>query len=307
MHAHRTARRSKPPWPRERAGLGAAALSLILAGCAPADGQEGFVVPFELVRNQIVLEVRVAGRGPFNMLLDTAVVPSVFDLATAEGVGAFVDRDRSGEASGAGSDRVTIYETEIPDLSIAGHPFGTIAAVAADVSALGERLGRSLHGVLGYSFLSSRAVRIDYPSRTVHIFEGPAPSEGDAERFEIPMELDGTDVILEPVHVNGHPLRVTLDTGSSLVLEVYSHAAERAGLLDLRATADTGSVMGARGAAGIRTAAVDSLRIGPFAASDPSIVFPERDRDTDGNLGNGFLKDFVLTVDYVARRVILTR
>lgn len=268
---------------------------------------EGLSVPFDLVRNQIVMQVMIGNEGPFNMLLDTAVNPSAVDLATAEGAGLAVDRERSGEASGTGSDRVTVFATEITGLRIGGRDFGTIQSLAVDMTALGERLGRPLHGVLGYSFLSNRAVRIDYPNRRVHIFDGPAPATGAADPFEMPLELDGTDVIVEPVYLDGHPLRVTLDTGSSLTLEVYGHAAERTGTEALKATADSGTVRGARGEATILTATADSLRIGSHTATDVEIAFPERDRDTDGNLGNGFLKDFVLTVDYVAGRLTLHR
>ena len=97
-------------------------------------------------------------------------------------------------------------------------------------------------------------------------------------------------MIVEPVYLNGGPLRVTLDTGSSLNLEVYSSAAARLGLDALRATADSGTVRGARGEATILTVRADSLRIGPVSRTDVEITFPERDGGTDGNLGNGFLR-----------------
>jgi predicted aspartyl protease len=268
---------------------------------------EGLSVPFDLVRNQIVMQVMIGDEGPFNMLLDTAVNPSAVDLATAEGAGLAVDRERSGEASGTGNDRVTVFATEITGLRIGGREFEPIQSLAVDMTALGERLGRPLHGVLGYSFLSTRAVRIDYPDRRVHIFDGPAPSIEADDAFEMAMERDGTDVIVQPVYLDGHPLRVTLDTGSSLTLEVYGHAAERIGIDALKATADSGTVRGARGDATILTTTADSLRIGRHTATGVEITFPERDRELDGNLGNGFLKDFVLTVDYVAGRLILHR
>ena len=166
------------------------ALCFTTLACVAADSgetDEGLVVPFDLVRNQIVMKVMIGDQGPFNMLLDTAVVPSVVDLATAEAAGLPVDRDRSGEASGTGSGRVTIFAAEITGLEIEGRAFDPIQAVASDMSALGDRLGRPLHGVLGYSFLADRSVRIDYPARRVHIFDGEAPVLDVPERFEIPL------------------------------------------------------------------------------------------------------------------------
>ncbi|MDX1396460.1 MAG: retropepsin-like aspartic protease [Gemmatimonadota bacterium] len=304
-----------------RPALAPAALFLIVPACLTADPEQspasaeptatvptttsGVSVPFRFIRNQIVLEVTVGGRPPLNMLLDTAVNPSAIDLATAEELGLPVDREQSGEASGTGSERRTIYAARITDLEIGGEPFGTVEAVAGNLAPLGERLGAPLHGILGYSFLRDRAVRIDYPGRRVHIYDGAAPASTVEGRFEIPLELDGTDVIVDPVHVDERPLRVTLDTGSSLTLEVYGHAAERIGIGHLRTNADSGEVMGARGTAAILTASVGSIRVGGFEADEAEVVFPERDGDTDGNLGNGFLKSFVLTVDYVSGRLTI--
>ena len=42
-------------------------------------------VPFELVANQIIVQVKIGGRGPYSMLLDTDTDPSAIELATARG------------------------------------------------------------------------------------------------------------------------------------------------------------------------------------------------------------------------------
>lgn len=38
------------------------------------------VMPFEFIRNEIVVQVKVNGKGPFNMMLDTGTDPSAIDL-----------------------------------------------------------------------------------------------------------------------------------------------------------------------------------------------------------------------------------
>lgn len=283
----------------------ALALGCATRGGEPTDAGDAVRVPFDLVRRQVVVEVRIGGRGPYAMLIDTAVSPSGIDLETARALGLDIDTDAGGEAAGTGSGRVPIYPTRIEDLSIGGLEAGTIEAVAMDLGPLGARLGRPLHGVLGYSFLRGRAVRIDYPARTVDIIRGAYGRPVADGGVEFPLELAGTDVHLGPVFVDGAPLDVSLDTGSSLTLEVSGHAVERLGLAALRAAADTSVVRGARGEALVFGATADSLRIGGLTVLSPRIDFPERDRAVDGNLGNGFLRHFVLTVDYVGRRVIL--
>src|SRR6059058_6058937 len=44
-------------------------------------------IPFEFSHNQIVISVKVDGKGPFNMLLDTGTDPSAIDIAAAKDIG----------------------------------------------------------------------------------------------------------------------------------------------------------------------------------------------------------------------------
>ena len=41
-------------------------------------------VPFTLVKNQIVVQTSVNGKGPYSFIVDTGVTPSVIDRAAAE-------------------------------------------------------------------------------------------------------------------------------------------------------------------------------------------------------------------------------
>src|SRR5262245_44678517 len=44
-------------------------------------------VPFDFVSNEIIVQVKVNGKGPFNMMLDTGTDPSAIDLTTARELG----------------------------------------------------------------------------------------------------------------------------------------------------------------------------------------------------------------------------
>lgn len=265
-------------------------------------------VPFRMPRDQILLEVEIDGRGPFNFLLDSATDPSGFDLATADSLGVPVDRESGGFAVGTGTEEVRIYPVAIGGLSIGGVPFDTVPAMASTfLTAIGERLGVPLHGVLGVSFLGDKAVVIDYPSRRIDIYAEALPVPEGEGVVSIPMEREGNDVVVPGFEVNGHALRVTLDTGSSLALSVYRWAAARTGLDSLRAGAREETVRGFRGQASIQVASVDSIGLASLTMYGPEVSFPERDGSTDGNLGNGYLGQFVLTLDYIAERVTLMR
>jgi len=266
--------------------------------------QQVLEAPFDFVRNQILLEVRLNGAGPYFMFLDTMGDPSVVDIGVARQAGLSVDTTRVGYASGVGEDRIAIYPSEITNLEIGGASLESVQAIAMDLQSIADRLGRPLAGVLGVSFLQGRIVQIDYPTRVVRIYSDKAASPTRRpvgpgwQRHLEPLVLRGTDPLITGLRVNGRPLVVTIDTGSSLTLEVYPDAVDPLGLRDAFTRASPDSVRGARGSSAIRNARVDSLGLGPFVLSDQEVTFAERPSDRGGSLGNGFLKHFVLTIDY---------
>src|SRR5688500_14997447 len=124
-------------------------------------------IRFELIANQVVVEIFLARRGPFTSLLDVAVAPSVVDMALARELGLPIDETAPGEAAGQGAGTATFYPSELPDLQIGEHLVGIIEAVAADLAPLGARLGRPLHAILGQSYFEGRVVQFDYARQQV--------------------------------------------------------------------------------------------------------------------------------------------
>lgn len=276
----------------------------LLTPAAPSGAQQVLEMPFDFVRNQILLEVRLNGAGPFYMILDTMGSPSVIDVGVARRAGLPVDTTRVGYASGVGQDRIPIYPSEITTLEIGAAAFEHVDAIASDLQPISNRLGRPLAGILGVSFLRDRIVQIDYPAQVLRIYPDTAasparrPVEAGWQRHLAPLVLRGTDPLITNLRVNGRRLVVTIDTGSSLTLEVYPNAIDLLGLRDAFTEAAPDSVRGARGVSPVRHARVDSLGLGPFGIGDQEVTFAAHPSDRGGNLGNGFLKHFVLTIDY---------
>lgn len=268
----------------------------------PASGSAGpdtlLDAGFDLVRNQIVLEVRAGGRGPLRMLLDTAGEPSAVDLTTARENGFPVDTTLSGEASGVGEERTRIFAATLPDVEIAGARLGDLEAVAIDLSGIAARMGGRIDGILGYGLLAGRIVQVDYPARRFRILSDPPPRPA----FVVPLRfLEGGHEPVVEVEVAGEGVRVTVDTGSSLEIELFEDVVARLGLTEAVAASDSSSVVGARGAVAVRRVPLPGLRIGPFAVDDVEARVREGSgEDRGGNLGNGILRDFVLTIDYPA-------
>jgi Aspartyl protease len=259
-------------------------------------------IRFRLIENQVVVAIRLAGRGPFTSLLDVAVAPSVVDLALACELGLPLDETAPGDAAGQGAGRATFYPSELRDLQLGEHPVGHIEAVAADLAKLGAKLGRPLHAILGQSFFAGRVVQLDYEQQRLRL-EPPAVEGG----IWVPIEgaADLTPVV--PVAVNDNEVPVVLDTGSSLTLGIYLDAVDELGLATARDAATPRTVTGARGEAEAFEGVVASLALGDLRLERvPTVFLPRPESDPSralGNLGNGFLRHTVLTLDYRSGRL----
>lgn len=294
-------------------------------GCAhrpPASRPQGaevasIVVPFELVHDVIIFQGSMRGTGPYNFLLDTGANPSAVDLSTARSAHLFLDEARSGVAEGAGGDRVTIFAARIDALVAGQFHADNIDAVAVDLSAIGRRLGIPLHAVLGYSFLAGRVLQIDYAPRTITFlpsdwFPSPRLDTAAVTAVSLPLEFPSGETIplLASFQVNGKAVPVTLDTGSSLTLELAPADAALVGLRVPSLPPGSDSAVGARGSLALTPAQADSIGIGSLTVLNPTVhVSPRLQEATyrHGNLGNGFLKEYVLTLDYLHRRLVLER
>ena len=259
-------------------------------------------IHFRLIGNQVVVAILLRGQGPFTSLLDVAVAPSVVDLALARELGLPIDEAAPGEAAGQGARRATFYPSALTDLQIGEHFIGSVEAVAADLTPLGAKLGRPLHAILGQSFFDGRVVQFDYEHQRLKL--DPTTVE---EGVSVPIEgaADLTPVV--PVTVNGREVPVVLDTGSSLTLGIYLDAVDELGLTTARDAATPRTLTGARGNLEAYEGMLASLALGNLRLERvPTVFLPRPASDPTralGNLGNGFLRHTILTLDYRRRRL----
>src|SRR5260370_18029377 len=84
----------------------------------PSKARENFVeVPFEFIRNQLVVQGKIAGKVPVNMLLDTDTDPSAIDLATAHELGLQLG-SKGYQGTGAVTETNLVYPTQLPTTDI---------------------------------------------------------------------------------------------------------------------------------------------------------------------------------------------
>jgi hypothetical protein len=293
----------------------AAAVALLVgltaAQTACAQSGRAVTVPFDPHGDSVAVSVVVDGR-PLVMLLDTGVDPSVIDLEAARVLGLSLEAP-AGEAAGVGEGEAAIIPTTVRGLRLGELDVPAVEAVAMDMSPLRARYGQPLDGVLGYSFLSSRIVVIDYVDDAVSILDAAADAAALTATCRLswrtPLVSFADDTIpVIPVRFGDVEGPASIDTGSNGTIGLLRSGAQ---LLDshLAVTGET-QVAGARGATTNATAVLDApVSFGPFVLPAGQTVRVRRDAGSPdtriANLGNGLFRALGLKMllDYPAKQM----
>lgn len=275
-------------------------------------------VPFAFDRTSVIIQVRLNGKGPFNMVLDTGSDVATIDLATAKDLG--LNLKLTGQqATGAGSEKSQIFLTQIPQVEIGGLASRNIVAVAVDLSKSSQVLGKSLHGVLGYNVLKNRVVQFDYPKRVIRFYSSSpypkvAPTSNDERRVVLPFRLRDDSPIIDDVFVNGKKITAVIDTGGGgTYFALMPEAISSLGLAQEMSQAEPDSRgVGVNGLISSRKGKIKTLRVGAIKIDSPTVIFYPKGAGKDnrkfgGAIGNAFLQDFVVTFDYLNKTVVLER
>ena len=293
-------------------------LLAVACSCSLAQGktkEQAVEIPFDFYRNEIILQVKVNRKGPFNMMLDTGTDPSAVDRTTVRELGLKLTATGI-PASGGGTDTNLIYSTRFPLVEVGGLTVKNVDTLAIDLAKISERLGKPLHGVLGHSFLNGRVVQIDYPNRVVRIysqspFAKAAEQSNTAKRTVLRFRYDD-NVLVDDVVVNGKKLVANFDTGSDGSFKLTPAAVVYLGLEEEFNRARASATVGFNGVSENREGQITNVTVGGISVDAPTVLFfgkgTGRDKKPWGiNIGNAFLKDFVVTFDYRSKLITLER
>jgi len=273
----------------------------------PASGRT--TVPFQLLNNHIIAQVRIDGGEPLPFLVDTGgynvITPSTVSALRLATAGA-------SQASGGGETTSASGYVRIQRLKVGGASMGPETVSTFDFSPP-EVEGLALGGMLGVEFLERFVVRIDYGAKTLTFVDPAKFSAADraAAGMGVPFrfyehlpQVEGT--------FDGRPVRLDLDTGSRSDVNLTAPFVERAGL---RAAFPSGTTVtegwGAGGPSRAYVGRAGELTLGhvriprPIASLSSARHGAFSDSAYDGNVGGGLLKRFVVTFDYANRMVYL--
>jgi predicted aspartyl protease len=275
-------------------------------------------IPFAFDHTSVIIQVKLNGKGPFNMVLDTGSDVATIDLAIAKDLGLNL-KPGGQQATGGGSEKSQIYLTKIPQVEIGSLASKNIVAVAMDLSKSSQVLGKPLHGVLGYSVLKNRIVQFDYPQRVIRFYSSSPyptvdPASNNERRVVLSFRLGDDSPIIDDVYVNGKKIKAVIDTGGGgTYFALMPEAISSLGLEPEMSQAEPDSRgVGVNGLITSRKGKIKTLRLGAINIDSPTVIFYPKGVGKDhrkygGAIGNAFLQDFVVTFDYLNTTVVFER
>ncbi|HSI16011.1 MAG TPA: aspartyl protease family protein [Chthoniobacter sp.] len=266
-------------------------LAVFFAWPAKAETQP-VEIPFTFTDGFIRVQARVPQcTEPLYFLLDSGAGASVLSLRTAQRL--HIPLGKTESVRGVGVSAAAHHLAGV-DATASGVLLSNVS-LAVDLSAADELCSKPIDGLIGVGFFKDRVVQIDYTRRVLRV--GAAVPATAAERLPIKM-MNG--IMCVPVGVNDSTSRWTrFDTGCNDSLHWViprtaargDHNAVSIGFVtDTDDTSLTSVSLGKRALHTVKT------------ALHGSPLFPGE----AGLLGNGILSQFVVTVDWPNRQVLLT-
>ena len=294
-------------------GCGRPAPALLLAKLPPPDGHPVLTLPFEFYREFIFITVNVNGSGPRSFLLDSGTSDHELSLRAARELhfplGSF--HDDTGAAVGS---RAT-ESTSIKNISLAAGDAALYRGqiTACDMAVVEKLLNHAIDGILGAPLFEAYVLQIDYANHVVRLFD-PRRYELSGKEDIIPIRIRGHQAFLKGTitKTDGTLVQATLaiDTGADAPLSLnrpFDVRNELPGQAAITATDGTG--LG--GTTPDVYGRLKNLRIGkstfPNIPTFFSLAAKGQDASDkyDGTVGNYLLVHFLVTFDYLHKKIIL--
>jgi hypothetical protein len=265
-------------------------------------------VPFKMVRNMVIVKTKIDGKGPYNFIIDSGVgIIIITDPGLADSVGLQSRRTikLSGLGSGEDFDATITSNLSFDVEGIKGNNMSA-AILRKDRFGLSNYAGMPIHGLIGYDFFNSLAVKFNFYDSTLTVAR-PGYLKEFKKGFRIPISIEqGKPYIYARIKLDNQremnaKLVVDIGAGHPLMLDnqIKNNTLPQKFIVGNLGVGLTGPVTGL-------VSRVNEIDIGKYAFKNVITSFTLTDTSADaaravprdGNLGLGILKKFTLIIDY---------
>jgi len=266
-------------------------------------------LPFSFVRNLIIVRVMVNNKGPFNFVLDTGVgLMIITDPKLVDSLNIKNKRSILVTGMGEGKDFEAYVASALKvDLAGISGPSISAAILKKDEFGLSNYAGMPIHGLLGYDFFNSFAVKLDFNDTTMVV--GKLKDLRIFRKSEkIPLLIEeNKPYVTTKIRIGNGAVKenkLILDLGAGHPLSLENLVSQNNGLPSQFIHSHlgislTGPITG-------YLSRVSEFEIGKYKLENVIASFPEFDTTKnnlllvkrDGNVGMEILKKFNSVIDY---------
>lgn len=278
---------------------------------AVTDPKSSFTLPFDLVDNRVFVEVRINGRGPFHLLLDTGAGGVTISTDVAQQLDLHVGD--AGDGQGVGEKTVHAGEARIAQLQMGDLTLADVETNVMDLSDAPQVFGsKPFDGIIGLPVFERMIVKHDYVNRVL-TFTAPDKFDyagaGVIVHFERPRQIPVVAGVLDGVAGN-----FGVDTGARSSLLLYGPFCAQNNLQEKYGAKLEGVTgWGIGGPVRSLLARAKELQIGDVVARDPVIRLSAQKTGLTtssamaGLIGPDVLSQFDVTFDYARTRIIFEK
>ncbi len=265
-------------------------------------------IPFEYSHKEILVKVRLNGSEPLDFLFDTGATQTVIDRRTA--AENFLDKQGNFNVTGV-TGPVTTQMTAVRKFELGDSALADVQALILDLMPQTRQMGKHICGIVGENVLNRFAVTIDFSKCQIVLHDAATykpPAAAAAVSFAqrqgpvVKASLNGTTELSFLVDTGAAFNNLPAKTASLFLAGQTPHMTEGTGL-------DGRPVR-------LATIALGSVKLGGQTVKQVNFTYSvEQDSRLQsrgfiqssniGVLGNPFWQNFILTLDYKFRRLIL--
>lgn len=264
-------------------------------------------IPFRMVRNMIIIKLKINDQGPFNFILDTGVgLMIITEPNLVDSIHLSSKRLIKIPGLGEGEDDEA-YISSILKVDISGLESYDISAaiLKKDHFNLSNYAGMPIDGLLGYEFFADMAVKINFADSIITVCR-PHDLRPFRKSNRIPISVEQRKPYIQTriTFPNGNKMdaKLVIDIGAGHPISI-ENMIKNNGLPAKYIPANLG--VGLNGPIDGFISRVKEVDIGKFKVKDVLASFPDDTKaqiatsvPRDGNLGLGILKKFEVIFDY---------
>lgn len=263
-------------------------------------------ISFRMIKNLMIVPMKINGKGPFNFVLDTGVgLMIISDPKLIDSLQISNLKNIKISGLGGGED-LSAYISYNISLTLGNTKAENISAaiLKTDVFELSNYAGIRIHGLIGYEFFSSFIVRINFINNTLSVFKQDTGKEL-RNGIRLPISIEDrkpyifSDVLLESGEkISGNFI---IDTGAGHPVSIETNSFK---LPDKKIKGNLG--IGFTGPISGYIGRVNSLNLGAFPLKNIIAAFPEQQETASltnsvkrtGNIGIAVLRRYHVMFDY---------